>query len=197
MVDLPDRVSPLDAVAEPGMFGADAQNPKIFLSENLCGSLVQVQAWPDTAATVEKAIKAVTKLDAPTSPHTASSEDMSIMQTGPGRWLIDAEAEGLEDKLRSKISTKSGAVTGLTHARALIEIKGPKAAWVLASGIAIDFDVAAFPIGTSQVSHHHEIGVTIHRTGEESFDLYVFTSFARGFWHWITTASSEVGYAVS
>jgi len=197
MVDLPDRTSPLDAVLEPGVFGADTQSPKVFLSENLCGSLVQVQAWPDTIEAVEKSIKTVTKLDAPNAPHTAASEDISIMQTGAGRWLVDGEAEGLEEKLRAKISDKNGAVTSLTHARVVVEIRGPKAAWVLASGIAIDFDEKTFPVGASQVSHHHEIGVTIHRTGEESFDLYVFTSFARGFWHWITTASSEVGYAVS
>ena len=197
MVDVPERVSPLDAVVEPGVFGANTRSPEVFLSENLCGSLVQVQAWPDTVGAVEKAVQSVAKLGVPKAPATAHSETVSIMQTGPGRWLIDSEAEGLEDKLRGKVSAKNGAVTGLTHARVLIQIKGPKAAWVLASGIAIDFDLKAFPVGTSQISHHHEIGVTIHRTGEENFDLYVFTSFARGFWHWITTASSEVGYAVS
>ncbi len=197
MVDFPDRISPLDAVAEPGVFGTDTNSPKVFLSENLCGSLIQVQAWPDTISVVEKALETLTKLAVPKAPETAHSENVSIIQTGPGRWLIDAEVEGLEDKLRSKISAKNGAVTGLTHARVVVEVKGPKAAWVLASGIAIDFSLKAFPVGTSQVSHHHEIGVTIHRTSEESFDLYVFTSFARGIWHWITTASSEVGYAVS
>ena len=178
MAKMAEKRSPLHDLAMPRS-GSD----KVILSERLCDSLVQVQAWPNSLGEVEKQLMAM-------------RGEQVVMPTGPGRWLIEDDIDGLEDKLRQKIGPKLGAVTGLTHARVVVSISGEKATWVLASGIAIDFDLAAFPVGTTQVSHHHEIGLTIHRTGENSFDLYVFTSLVRSFWHWIAKASAEPGYSV-
>ena len=119
------------------------------------------------------------------------------MPTGPGRYLIEDESEDLEARLRREIDASVGAVTGLTHGRTVVRIAGQKASWVLATGIAIDFDLSAFPVGEVRLTHHHEIGLTIHRTAKDVFELYVFTSFARAFWTWITTASQEIGYSAS
>ncbi|MEP1209075.1 MAG: sarcosine oxidase subunit gamma family protein [Rhizobiaceae bacterium] len=178
MADLAEKLSPLHELAMPRS-GSD----KIVLSERLCDSLVQVQAWPDTVEEVEKRIR-------------ATRGKLTIMASGPGRWLVEDDKEGLENKLRRKIGVKLGAITGLTHGRVVVSVSGEKATWLLASGIAIDFDLLAFPVGTTQASHHHEIGLTIHRTGQASFDLYVFTSLVRSFWHWLEKASGEVGYSV-
>lgn len=178
MVNSADKLSPLHQLAMPR-----AGSDKVVLSERLCDSLVQVQAWPDTVSKVEDLVGKATA-------------NMIVMPTGPGRWLIEGHEEGLENLLRGKINTDLAAITGLTHARVVVSISGDKASWVLASGVALDFDPSAFPVGTTQVSHHHEIGLTIHRTGEHSFDLYVFTSLVRGFWHWIEKASAEPGFSI-
>ena len=194
MVDAPDRISPLHDLAMPRVAEGIAN---VELSERLCGSLVQVQAWPDTLEKAAKAIERSVGIVPEKAQVAVTKDDTVVMPSGPGRWLIDAELENLEEKLRNAINAKIGTVTGLTHARVVVSISGEKASWVLASGIAVDFDLAAFPVGDVRLAHHHEIGLTIHRTGEESFDLYVFTSFARAFWNWITRASAEVGYSVS
>jgi sarcosine oxidase subunit gamma len=172
-----EKISPLQELATPHI-GSDA----VVLSERLCDSLVQVQAWPETVAKVGEVL--------------AKLKDVTRMESGPGRWLIEAPVEGLEQKLRKSIPAELGAVTGLTHGRVVVTISGEKASWVLASGIALDFHLDGFPVGTTQLSHHHEIGLTIHRTSEDSFDLYVFTSLVRSFWNWLESASSEVGYSV-
>ena len=179
MVDLPEKRSPLHDLAMP-----KAGSDKVLLSERLCDSLVQVQAWPDTVKEVEKLL-------------AAHRGDVTIMESGPGRWLVEDQKAGLEERLRKKITSELGAVTGLTHARVVVTISGEKSTWVLASGIALDFHLDAFPVGTTQLGHHHEIGLTIHRKGENSFELYVFTSLVRSFWNWIEKASSEVGYSVT
>lgn len=175
------KISPLHELAMPrlakGAVGVE-------LSERLCDSLVQVQAWPDTIANVQKLIS------------KATSKNAAVMATGPGRWLIEEDVEGMEDRLRASITPDLGAITGLTHARVVVSIDGPKAEWLLATGIALNFDLSAFPVTTTQLSHHHEIGVTIHRTSDESFDLYVFTSYARGLWQWIERAGEEVGLSI-
>lgn len=183
MVDQPDKISPLDAVAMPGQFGAG--EPQVELSERLCDCLLQVQAWPDTVAKVQGVLADAT-----------SANETFVMPSGPGRWLIDTDDEKLPARLSRKLKADVGVITDLTHARVVVSIIGEKANWVLASGIAIDFDRAAFPVGEVRLTHHHEIGLTIHRTGEQSFDLYIFTSLARSFWSWISKASAEVGYSV-
>ena len=177
MANSVEKISPLHDLAVPHV-GSD----KVVLSERLCESLVQVQAWPDTVGDVQAALSKL--------------KDVTLMASGPGRWLVEAPTEGLEQKLRKSIPAEVGAVTGLTHARVVVSVSGEKASWVLASGIALDFHLAAFPVGTTQLSHHHEIGLTIHRISEDSFELYAFTSLVRGLWHWLETASAEVGYSV-
>lgn len=178
MAKIAEKLSPLHALAMPKV-----GEGKLVLSERLCGSLVQLQAWPNTVSRIKQLV-------------AKQKEAVAVMETGPGRWLVESDAEGLEEDLRASVSPDTGAVTGLTNARVVITIRGDKAEWVLASGIALDFSLDAFPVGTTQVGHHHEIGLTIHRTSEASFDLYVFTSLVRSFWKWLEIASSEVGYSV-
>lgn len=176
MVDVPEKLSPLRDLAMPRLVGGEAT---VELSERLCESLVQVQSWPNSMIKVEKALK--------------SLKQAVVMPSGPGRWLVEAEEEGLEEELRETLPIDLAAITGLTHARVVVSISGENATWVLASGIALDFDLDAFPVGATQICHHHEIGLTIQRTAEDHFDLYVFTSLSRSFWQWIERASAEVG----
>ncbi len=196
MADVLDRTSPLLAVADPGRFGAPG-DPGVHLTDRLCESLVQVQAWPDTITETKSLIKKVTGTTVKTGQTVARKGGVLVMPTGPGRWLIEDETADLEVRLRQAAPAETGAVTGLTHARIVVSISGEKCEWVLASGIALDFSIEAFPIGTAKLGHHQEIGLTIHRVAEDAFDLYVFTSLARSFWSWITRASAEVGYTVS
>ncbi len=176
MVDAPEKQSPLRDLAMPRQIGTEAN---VELTERLCDSLVQVQAWPNSVGKVEKILKTLKRC--------------VTMPSGPGRWLIEGEEEGLEEGLRRELTDDLGAVTGLTHARVVISISGPRATRVLASGIALDFDESNFAVGSTQLAHHHEIGLTIHRLAEDQFDLYVFTSLSRSFWQWIEKASAEYG----
>ena len=178
MVKPPEKLSPLNDLAMP------RSGPNtVTLSERLCDSLVQVQAWPDSVGKVAKHIKGL-------------KGELRVMETGPGRWLIEGPEPDLEEVLRAGIDSSLGAVTDLTHGRVVVSISGAKANWVLASGIALDFHTDAFPVGKTCLGHHHEIGLTIHRVGVDSFDLYVFTSLVRSFWQWAEIASNEVGFRV-
>ncbi|MDD9910513.1 MAG: sarcosine oxidase subunit gamma [Ahrensia sp.] len=197
MADAIEKVSPLHALAEPGRFGDTSGEPGVGLSERLCDSLVQVQAWPDSISALKKAVKSVTGASIKPGNAVATKGDVVLMSTGPGRWLVEDETDDLEVRLRKAIGADIGAVTALTHARTVVSISGERCEWVLASGIALDFSADAFPVGTAKLSHHHEIGLTIHRTGDQAFDLYVVTSMVRSFWGWIARASAEVGYTVS
>jgi len=193
-----ERVSPLTPVLVPGSYGQLTDGAGVHLSSRLCSSLVQVQAWPDTWNEVQKALKDHFGIGLPEKRHAVvSRKGAHVMPTGPGRVLIDSDQVELEGKLRSKVSSDMGAVTGLTHSRVVLTVSGPKAAWLLATGIGLDFAQSAFPVGEARLTHHHEIGLTVHRLDGETFELYAFTSYARGLWHWLTQAAAEVGYEVT
>ena len=195
MADLAHRISPLHDLAEPGSFGAAPDAPGVELSERLPTSLIQIQAWPETVAELSK--KAKSSLGGNLPEHGAIDTGKSVvMATGPGRWLVESDMDDLEANLRAAVPVSIAAVTGLTHARTIVTISGEKARWVLSSGVPLDFHDEAFPVGDVKLSHHHEIGLTIHRTGEDTYDLYVFTSLVRSFWGWITKSGAEVGYKV-
>lgn len=192
-----DMISPLAGLAQPGEFGALTASPGVTLSERLPVALVQVQCWPDTEKMCRSKINQALKIDLGHGKMVSQSGDCIVMPTGPGRWLIESEDVGLESQLREALPADVASVTSLAHGRIVIEVSGEKSAWLLATGIALDFHLDSFPAGHTQVSHHHEIGLTIHRTGENSFQLYLFTSFARAFWQWLSRAAAEVGYRVN
>ena len=192
-----DRVSPLADLAVPGEYGALAARPGVTLSEDMCGSLVQISSWPDTVDASKAGMKKILKTDVADGNSATTGNDYTIMPTGPGRWLVHSDSDDLEPKLRAALKPEVGSVTALTHGRIVVTVAGEKAAWLLATGVALDFHTDSFPVGTVQVSSHHEIGLTIHRCAENQFDLYLFTSFARSFWQWLTRAAAEVGYRVN
>ena len=175
---MPDKTSPLGPAFSSGRFPAHDGDVGVTLSHRLPDGLVQAQAWPDTVADVERAF-----------------EGRGVaMATGPGRWLIEGGAD-LEAALRGAIPAEMGAVTGLTHARTVFMIEGQEAAWIVACGFPLDVHPDAWPVGETRVTRlHHDIGVTLRRDRTDAFTAYVFTSFARSFWHWLTTVAAEVGY---
>ena len=77
-----------------------------------------------------------------------------------------------------------------------LRIAGPRAEWVLSKLFALDFAPDAFPVEAGRATAHHDIFVQLQRTREDAFDLYVFRSFARSFWHSLCHAAEEVGYEV-
>ncbi len=191
-----DKTSPLAAVLEPGIYGSDTSDHGVLLQEREIISLVQLTHWADTAKAADKVVKSICKLNLPAGDSTAENQGNCILPIGPGRYLIEGENAGLEAALRKKIADATGSITGLSHGRIVIQVSGSKAAWVLAKGFTLDFHLDSFPANTARVSNHHEIGITIRRIDEETFELYVMTSFARSFWHWLTSAAAEVGYEV-
>ena len=73
----------------------------------------------------------------------------------------------------------------------------PRAEWVLSNFSALDSCAkTAFPVEAGRATAHHDIFVQLQRTREDAFDLYVFRSFARSFWHSLCHAAEEVGYEV-
>lgn len=192
-----ERLSPLEPIYHPGSHGNLAEGIGVVLTETQPGSIVQAAAWPGEERAVIAAIATVAGLSLPDGAGGgAAVEDKAAFGFAPGRFLVVADAEDLAPRLAAAISVEVGSVTDLSHGRTAIRIAGPRSEWVLAKLFAIDFALAAFPLGAGRSTNHHDVFAQIQRTGTEAFDLFVFRSFARSFWRELCHAAEEVGYEV-
>lgn len=192
-----EQVSPLLPVWRPGSHGNFADGVGVTLTETRPGSIVQVGAWAGREKELIGVIEAVTGLALPDGAGGGVAEPAkAAFGIAPGRFLVTDQAEDLGPGLTAAITAEIGTVTDLSHGRTAIRIAGPKAEWVLAKFFAIDFALAAFPVGAGRSTAHHDIFAQIQRTGATQFDIYVFRSFARSFWTALCHGAEEVGYEV-
>jgi len=192
-----DALSPLQGHNEARVYRHASDEPGVTLTERRLVSLVQVTAWPETVEQVEGIVASLTHCAPPQGPSGSSGDaDGAILAIGPGRLLVESADGRLAAQLQEQIPPALGAVTDLSHARVAIRVAGPKAAWVLNKGLALDLDPAAFPPMKVAQSAIHEVGVVVRRLPAETFDLYVYRGFALSFWDWLTEAAAETGYRV-
>ncbi len=171
--------SPLEGHAAPGSSGDLERGIGVTLTERFGLAIVDVAAWPGRFAAVETALEGKGEI----IPHA------------PGRFTVISDDALLPAHLAETLGDNA-TVCDLTHGRTLIRVSGPKATWVLAKFFAIDFADAAFPVGHGLATKHHEIFAQIRRAEEQTFDVLVFRSFARSFWHGLKVAGEEVGVAM-
>ena len=193
-----EPVSPLGEAYTPGKFANDNGDITVTLGEMRPGSIVQVAAFAGKSTALARAVKTACGLTLAKKPGGGVvSETQSVFGIAPGRFLIIDQAEGLGETLRAAIDDKTGAVTDLSHGRTAIRVTGKRARWVLSQFFAVDFSARALAPGSGVSTAHHEIFAQVQRVGDDSFDVYVFRSFARSFWKDLCRAAEESGYEIS
>ena len=121
-----------------------------------------------------------------------------LMRTGPQEWmLVGTSDEDIQTALRAHVVDDVGSVTDLSHARCRIHVSGAKAQEALGKLFALDFRQAAFAVNDIALTGHHHVPCTVHRLSEQSFDLYVFSTYAFGQLESLIDASREFGVELS
>ncbi|MCO6385492.1 sarcosine oxidase subunit gamma [Aliihoeflea sp. 40Bstr573] len=190
-------VSPLEPDYRRGAHGNREGGSGVTLSETQPGSIVQLAAWPGQDEALRKVIQTVTGLHLDAVPGAgAIVENTAAFGFAPGRWLVVDQAEGRGETLRDRIGSDLGTVCDLSHGRTAIAVEGERAERLLSKLYALDFSAGAFPVGQAKSTAHHDVFTLIHRTGVDRFDLYVYRSFARSFWHLLRASAEEFGYTV-
>lgn len=111
----------------------------------------------------------------------------TILRIGPAQfWIVGPEADDAASRLSGLC-----AVTPLTHSRTRIALDGVPARAVLAKLMPLDFHPAVFTPGTFALTGLHHTPVTLHCTGENTFDLYAMRTFALNVWEVVTDAALE------
>ncbi len=189
--------SPLGKAYVPGDHGNAAGGVGVTIRERRNLSIIQVTAWSDTIPAVLTAIGSATGLVLQNKAGLGRvAGEKSVFGFAPGRYFIVGATPELELRLRSVIAPDLATIIDLTHGRTVIRVSGPRAEWVLSKLFAIDFSEHAFPIAYGRATLHHDIHTNIQRIDDETFDLYVFRTFARSFWQTLGHAAEEVGYRV-
>ena len=111
----------------------------------------------------------------------------TILRIGPAQfWIVGPEADDAASRLSGVC-----AVTPLTHSRTRISLDGAPSRAVLSKLMPLDFHPAVFAPGTFALTGLHHTPVTLHCTGDNSFDLYAMRTFALNVWEVVTDAALE------
>jgi len=116
--------------------------------------------------------------EAPLTCTTAAKR--AALWMGPDEWTLLAPEDDLAtlfEAIESKLGTTPHALVDISDRSQAIIVSGDKAAWLLNTGIFVDFSIATFPVGTVTRTIFHKAPVMVWRTGEDSFVVEAWVSF--------------------
>lgn len=127
----------------------------------------------------------------------SQSDGRTALWLGPDEWLIlapEAETVSLGAAIEKALAGLPHSLVEVSHRQLALEISGPKAATVLNCGVPQDLDLASFPVGTVSRTVLNKAEIVLWRTGETTFHIEVWRSFAPYLWGILLEARRE--YAV-
>ena len=153
--------------------------------------IVQLTSWKGKDQDLSKWVNTGIGLALPAATKTSSNEDISILSSGPNKWLISGEGAV---NLLSSFDEALGTSVDLSSARTLFQLRGDNLTWLLNKGTAVNFDVDVTPDGSVVMTTIDHVGVLIHKIAEDAFDLYAFSSFGDTMEHWLSVSSNDMAF---
>ena len=149
-----------------------------------------------------RAVEAALGAGLPLEPGEARecSDDALFIRLGPDEWRLVAPLSddgALAARLAFELGSGLGALVNVSSASTVIAVTGERAADLLATGVGIDLDSAAFPPGRAARTRIGNAQALIHRKAEDAFELHVPRSYARSFWEWLEERGREFAAAVA
>ena len=171
---------------------------QVQLHAQRLSSVTQISTWVGgtqaLCAALAGAVAATDLFPLPASTGQTLQTTLGLlMRTGPHEFLLVGENTPPLDLLRQHITPDVGAVLDLSHARCQVQVKGEKAVETLGKLFALDFRDAAFDVGGVKLTGHHHVPCSIYRSGPQSFDLYMFSTYAHGQLESLQDAALEYG----
>lgn len=177
-------VFPLDGAPEP------PRSDQIELSVVTGLQIVQLFARKGKASKVCK------RLDIGRRPGRSSVQrEFTALPLSPGQWLLVAgeflHPEGLAAHVADRIEHR-GHLSEQSDSRVCIRLRGPMARAVMAKGCRLDLHPREAGAGFCAQTVIAQVGVLIHQVdATPTYDLMVYSGFARSFWDWICESAAE------
>ncbi len=113
--------------------------------------------------------------------------DRAALWLGPDEWLLLAPSAGLEAiaaEAAERIAQLPYSLVDVSDRQVGLRLSGQRAVTVLAGGVALDLDLAAFPVGMCTRTVLAKAEIVLWRIADDCFHIEVWRSFApyvRGF----------------
>lgn len=161
--------------------------------------MVQVSAWAQTAESACALIAEAFGVQPPMQPNSVATDGTTrILWLGPHRWLIVTPRQKTPDlaaELSAILPTATAAVVDLGAGRSVFAVSGARVRDLLAKELPIDLHPAKFPPGRCVQSSMAHVGVLVHATAKDSFELFVYRAFAQHFREVLDDAALEYAAA--
>ena len=190
-------ITPLESIHKKGIFGDHhKKNEKDLLqiSEVKDLSIVQIVQYKKSKAQINN-IK-IEDLELPLeNSRVSNNKQTRILWNAPRTWLIISSKKNIFSAIEDKFDNKNFAVTDISHSRAVIQIKGLKAKEVLKKGCPININEIQVNNCAGTVFNGITVVVDFVNSNPDTFNLLALRSFGETFYHHITDAALEFGYA--
>ena len=124
-----------------------------------------------------------------------ANKETRILWNAPGTWLVISNKKNIVSTIKDKCDNKNFAVTDISHSRAVIQIRGLQAREVLKKGCPININKITVNHCSGTVFNGITVVVDFVNSNPDTFNLLALRSFGETFYHHITDAALEFGYA--
>lgn len=129
----------------------------------------------------QKAAGSAFGVDLPVEPlSSATADKRAALWMGPDEWTLlapESTSQSVFSDFDEQLGAQPHSLVDVSERSEAIIVSGQKAAWLLNTGIFIDFSIEEFPVGTVSRTIFHKSPVMVWRTGEEAFVVEAWVSF--------------------
>lgn len=180
---------PLDYV--PSSYKICNDNSDLCISVRKLPALIQLFAKKDCEAELCK------KLNFQTSAGMGAETDrFTALPIAPRQWILVSKDEKAPDFSRSIAQEiiEHGYVSEQSDSRVCIRISGKYARELLSRGCRLDLHPSVASPGFCAQTPIAQISVLLHQVDAlPTYDLYLYSGFARSFWHWLSDTAKQFG----
>ncbi len=190
-------VTSLEYIHKKGHFGNyQKQNVKNLLQISEVKNLTIIQLVQYKKSKIQTSTIKVEDLDLPLeSLKVTANKETRVLWNAPRTWLIISNKKNIINNIKDKCDHSNFAVTDISHSRAVIQIKGLQAKEVLKKGCPININEIQVNNCSGTVFNGITVVVDFVNNNPDTFNLLALRSFSETFYHHITDAALEFGYA--
>ena len=190
-------VTSLEHLHKKGRFGNyHKKDEKNLLQISEVKELKIIQLVQYKKSKIEPGAIKIEDLDLPLeSLKVTTNKETRVLWNAPRTWLIISNKKNIVSTIKDKCDNTNFAVTDISHSRAIIQIKGLQAKEVLKKGCPININEIQINNCAGTVFNGITVVVDFVNNDPDTFNLLALRSFGETFYHHITDAALEFGYA--
>ena len=190
-------VTSLEHIHKKGRFGNyQKQSGKNLLQISEVKNLAIIQLVQYKKSKIQPNTIKLEDLELPIdNPKVTANKETRILWSAPRTWLIISRKKNIIRNIKDKCDHENFAVTDISHSRAVIQIKGLQAKEVLKKGCPININEIQVNNCAGTVFNGITVVVDFVNSNPDTFNLLALRSFGETFYHHITDAALEFGYA--